>query len=399
MAWHRKRLSLILAGLGCWLTTGCADLPEFARYEHSPALDISQPATPTVRSQVSDGAGIKLQNPMPAQTPPPAFIPPPPPDKEIVQTVAMPSQGKVCISIRAWVNGQPIFDEEVREKARGAINEVLKLPEPQRSEQLKELMNKSLEQIIDYEVMYQDAIKRLNQAGGKSLGKLKEFVDQEFSKTLKRMRDKGVPESYISSIEPIARRMMERELVAGEYARTLIKEQTERISPDDIREYYEDHKNNFVTVDRVEWQDIFIRVNANKNLPTIDDAVRFGEELVHKCRTAEDFNKLKVYNEGVTVNTGSEGLGNLRGQIQPRELEEALFKLREGEIGPVIPLTTGVHLIRVTKREYAGQKPLDYAVQKTIRKKLEGERFEREIQRLVRELRDRATVRREAEVP
>ena len=112
----------------------------------------------------------------------------------------------------------------------------------------------------------------------------------------------------------------------------------------------------------------------------------------------DDFNKLKVYNEGVTAPIGSEGMGNLRGEIQPRELEEVLFKLRPGEIGPVIPLTTGVHLIRVTKREFTGQKPLDYHVQKTIRKTLENERFEREIHRLVRELRDRATIRREAEV-
>ncbi len=303
--------------------------------------------------------------------------------------MAMPSDGKVRISIRAWVNGQPIFDEEVREKGRAMGFDVDRMPEPQRTE----MRSKALEQIIDYEVMYQDAVKRLQQAGGSGINKLKEFVDLEFSKTLRRMREKGMPESHIAIIEPIARRMMERELVAGEYARTLINEQADRISPDDIREYYEDHKNNFVTVDRIEWQDIFIKLGPK--LATIEHAMRFGEDLINQCRTPDEFNKLKAYNEGVTALTGSEGLGNLRGQIQPRELEEALFKLRAGEIGPVIPLGTGIHLIRVTKREYAGQKPLDYLVQKTIRDKLKKERFDSELQRMIRELRDRATIRRE----
>ena len=62
------------------------------------------------------------------------------------------------------------------------------------------------------------------------------------------------------------------------------------------------------------------------------------------------------------------------------------------QIGPVIPFSTGVHLIRVTKREYAGQMPLDHKVQTTIRKKLEGELAEREYKRIVRELRARAVI-------
>ncbi|HZZ78196.1 MAG TPA: peptidylprolyl isomerase, partial [Gemmataceae bacterium] len=97
------------------------------------------------------------------------------------------------------------------------------------------------------------------------------------------------------------------------------------------------------------------------------------------------------------VSKTGDGLGNLRGQIQPREVEEALFKLREGEIGPVIPIGTGVHLIRCVKREYAGQKPLDVEVQKAIRKKLEMERWDRERRRIVRELRARAIIRLEQE--
>ncbi len=403
MAWQRQRewLGVALIGLGCWLTSGCADLPEWAQSGHSPALDISQPAMPTIRLQTSDGAGVKLQNPRPADSPagfipPPPPPPPPPPDKGIQQTASLSSRGMVRISIRAWVNDRPIFDEEVRQAAGPSMRGVMSVPDAQRADEMTKMINAVLDRIIDQEVMFQDAIKRLKQASPGSLDKLHSFVDFEFNKTLKKMRDAGVSEKEISNIEPIARRMMERELVATEYARTIIKPKIERVGLDEIREYYEARKTDpeFQSVDRIEWQDIFIKLSPN--LPTIEHAKRFGEELINKCRTPEEFNKLMVYNEGVNKHNG-EGLGNLRGQIHPRELEEALFKLHQGEIGPVMPLTTGVHLIRVTKREYAGQKPLDYHVQKAIRKKLESDMADREYRCMVRELRARAIIRMEKE--
>jgi parvulin-like peptidyl-prolyl isomerase len=394
MAWQRQWLGVALFGLGCWLTTGCAsNLPEWAQSQGSPSLDISEKTMPRLaRSQNSDGPGVKLQNPKPAD-PPLGFIPrASPSDQGFQQTAALTSRGTVRISIRAWVNDRPIFDEEVRQVAGPSMRGVMALPDARRSDEMTKLMNTVMDRIIDQEVMYQDAIKRLKIASPHSLAKLQDFVDHEFNKTLKKMRDAGVSENEIRDVEPIARRMMERELVATEYARTLIKPKIE-VGLDAIRDYYETHKNEFLTVDRIEWQDIFIRLSPN--LPTIEQAKRFGEELINKCRTPDEFNKLMAYNEGVTGKSGGEGLGNLRGQIQPRELEEALFKLRQGEIGPVIPLQTGVHLIRVTKREYAGQKPLDYNVQKAIRKKLENDMADHEYRSMVRELRARATIRME----
>ena len=167
------------------------------------------------------------------------------------------------------------------------------------------------------------------------------------------------------------------------------------INMSQIREYYDEHKNEFMTVDKIVWQDIFIP--TSKNLPTVEDAKRFAEELINKCRAPGDFDQLMVYNEGDSKLRGGEGIGQRRGEIRPAELEEILFKLPEGLPGPVIPYSTGVHLVRVTKRENAGQLPLDDQVQKSIRKKLENQLADREYRRIVRELRTRAVVRVERE--
>jgi len=108
---------------------------------------------------------------------------------------------------------------------------------------------------------------------------------------------------------------------------------------------------------RYSGQDVFIAVGPK--YPTPADAKRFAEDLIARCRTAEDFAKVLAYDDGDSKFRGGEGLGQRRGEIRPPELEPMLFQMREGQIGPVFELPTGVHVFRVMKREYAGQMPAE----------------------------------------
>jgi peptidyl-prolyl cis-trans isomerase SurA len=406
MNWRTQWYGIGVLGLSGCLLVGCASLPEWAQPDESLDYALSDPVVPRVeRAQMPEGRPVTLQQPVPPPTSiaPPVAIGPPP---GVTQT-SLSSRGTVRVSVRAWVNGRPIFEDEIMQMAGQDIRRIqTTLPEPQRSQQLSELMNVVLEGIIDQELMYQDAVKRLEKVNPTGLEKLKEYVDQEFDKSLDKMRRANMPEADIREIEPVARRLLARNLISGEYARTRIRPIVEsRVGLSEIREYYEEHKNEFQTLDKVTWQDIFIPLNPNQ--PTINDLVRFAEEQIRKCRPGtDDFNKLMVYNEGDSKLRNGEGLGSrlsyrdaagklIDGDIRPMELAQPLASLREGEIGPVIPFSTGVHLIRVTKREYAGQIPLNDETQKTIRKKLEGQLFEREYRRIVRELKTRAVVRME----
>jgi parvulin-like peptidyl-prolyl isomerase len=287
------------------------------------------------------------------------------------------------------VNGRPIFDDELMQWAGQGLEQA------HRDGTMTEHFNAKLDELVDQELMYQDAVKRLEKVSPHSLDKMREFVDQEFDKSLQRWRQAKLPEDQIREIESTARRLLERSLISTEYARSRIKPMLDSvINLTQISEYYESHKNEFQTVDKVIWQDIFIPVGPNQ---TIEDVRRFGEDLINKCLKPGDFDRLMVYNEGDSKLRGGEGIGQRRGEIRPVELEEHLFKLREGQIGPVVPFTTGVHLIRVSKREDAGQLPLDETVQKAIRKKLESQLADREYRRIVRELRGRSVVRIEKE--
>ena len=381
-----------LIGLVGLAVAGCASADSAALpiQKQSMAADIPPLGSPRLsRAQRPEG-NVTLSRPVSA--PPTVAAPPAPPGTPAdsgTQQTSLVTRGNVRVNVRAWVNGKPIFDDELAQMGGAEMIRLRGLPEPQRSEKMTELFNRLLDQIIDQELMYQDAVKKLEKANPRALDQLKEYVDGEFDKQLSRMREGGVPEEQIKELEPVARRMLERSLIATEYARNRIMPQIKGVvNLETIQEYYEAHKNEFQTVDKVKWQNVFIAVGPKHQ--TLADARRFAEGLLGRCQNPADFEKLMEYDEGDSKLRGGEGFGQRKGEIRPAEVEEILFRLKDGEIGPVVEIPTGVHLMRLVKREYAGQLPLDDATQKLIRRKLENQLAEREYKRIVRELKSRA---------
>lgn len=380
----------LLVGL-CALLVGCTTGQSLAQL--APGESLVADITPRVDPRLA-----RAQLPEPGQFAPPSLpprTPAAPPTPNIQQTKLL-SSAEVRVKVRAWVNGKPLFDDEVMQVAGPQLQRAYALPEPRRSEKVAEVFNSALEQVIDQEVMYQDAVKKLEKNNPKALDKLKVVVGQEFDKQLQKMRNAGVTDEQIKEVEHVARKLMERNLIATEYARNRILPYLQSVvSLEEVREYYETHKNEFQSVDKVQWQDVFIAVGPKH--PTVADAKRFAQQLIAKCRTPDDFAKLVEFDDGDSKFRGGEGLGRRRGEIKPPELEPYLFQMKDGQIGPVVELPTGVHVFRLLKRDYAGQVPLDDATQRSIRKKLEGQIAEREYQRIVRELRGRSVIRVERE--
>jgi parvulin-like peptidyl-prolyl isomerase len=377
-----------LAGPGLVLT-GCVAPPSsVALSRDSLATDLTAEANPRL---------ARLQQPEVKQpirpVANPVLVPEPP---------GMRLGKNTRLTVRAYVNGKPIFDEEIMQSIdmRGLGS----LPEPQRSERLTEVFNKALDHIVERELLYQDAIKKLEQNNPKALDKLRAAATQEFDKKWSRLREinKMTDEQLREAIRAQGvtyeafKRKEEREFISMEYLRSRIFPLI-KVSNQDIRDYYDQHLNEFQRLDSVKWQDVFIAVGPKH--PTLADARRFAETLVARSRAGEDFSKLIQYDDGDSKYRGGEGLGNFPGQIKPPELENYLFSMMEGEIGPVVELSTGVHIFRLLKREYAGQLPFDETIQGQIRSKLRNEIAQREQQRIVREIRNRSIIEIDQQVP
>ncbi|MGE0529524.1 MAG: peptidylprolyl isomerase, partial [Bdellovibrionales bacterium] len=193
-----------------------------------------------------------------------------------------------------------------------------------------------------------------------------------------------------TSLEALKRQTY-RDFFVSTYMQSRITPLTDQIGHQDIRQYYEDHRNEFQTVDRVVWEDIFL-ATGTKRCPTMAEARQLGDHLVARLRAGEPFNKLTQYDDGDSRLRGGKGYGQRRGEIRPRELEKYLFQMQSGQIGPVVELSTGVHVFRVVERDFAGQIPFSEEVQDQIRQKLRNELTAREFRRIIRELSSRAVL-------
>jgi parvulin-like peptidyl-prolyl isomerase len=314
---------------------------------------------------------------------------------------------EVALSVRAHVNGVPIFEDEVKEMCLPLLLRLSPdLSESERAAKQVQIFNEALEQVIDREVALQDAFARLSRGGQQYLDKLKTAASKDFDRALRDMKTrsgaksdeefKALLRSQGQTLEGL-RRQFERNFMFREYVRSRIFPQVERYtSHQEILTYYNDHPSEFQAIDSVKWQDIFIDASRYH---TRDEARGFAQQLVTRAQAGEDFNELLKFDNGDSSYRNGEGFGQRRGEIKPQEAEPILFRLKDGEVGPIVEMPTGFHVIRLVKRQYAGLIPLDQNTQEEIRKKLQNAVADRETKRLLAELRQNATIEVEKSAP
>lgn len=130
------------------------------------------------------------------------------------------------------------------------------------------------------------------------------------------------------------------------------------IGSDEVKKYYDAHKQDFVRPEQVALQEIFL---STENLsPEETASVRTrAEDLHNRLAKGEDFTQLaKRYSQGSTAQDGGDlGLFE-RGQLA-KQLEDAVFGLERGQFTDVIQTKTGFEILKVEDHYQAGQQPLE----------------------------------------
>jgi hypothetical protein len=299
-----------------------------------------------------------------------------------------------AVRIRAVVNGEPILDEDVVSAAWQPL--AMARSQSERAE----ILNAKLNDIIEREVLLQDALGKLKGRGEKFLKQLEAAARKEFEGTWMRGMMKN---NHFSNEEDFRRflrahnmpleairRDWERNFMAMEYLRHRIDPHIQKIGHLQIVEYYDQHPDQFTVEDSVQWQDLFIAAGLH---PSREAARQFAQALADRIRKGEDFVRLaKEFDNGDSSLRQAEGIGRKRGEINPPQAEPVLFALKDGEVGPLVELETGFHVVRLVKRQKAGLLPFDHKVQTQIHNKLRNETFQRERKRVIAELRRKAVI-------
>src|SRR5437016_773339 len=77
--------------------------------------------------------------------------------------------GRVVASVCATVNGVPIFDDEVNEAALGPLSALRPGSEDEYKNEVKKIKAAALEQLIERELLVQEAESKLKKAGKKDV--------------------------------------------------------------------------------------------------------------------------------------------------------------------------------------------------------------------------------------
>ena len=136
------------------------------------------------------------------------------------------------------------------------------------------------------------------------------------------------------------------------------------ISPDEVKQYYEAHPQEFTLPERVTLSEISLSTEGKS--PEEFAAVRAkAEGLRSSVLNGDDFNRVaQLYSQGSTAKDGG-ALGTFRkGELAP-QIEAVVFQMNKGQISEVIQTRTGFEFLKVEDHFQAGLQPLD-AVQADI---------------------------------
>ncbi len=341
------------------------------------------------------------------QPPDPALARSQKPELEKPRPADPAPRGEVKASIRATVNGAPILQEEIAETSHHLLLSLRAKglpPEEYRKEEAK-IEQTVLDQLIDRELLRQEAMSRLSAGGKKQVEKIKEEAGKEFDKHMRKVRRelassmnikteddfKRFLESQQVSLEGM-RRHYEHQYFADQYLFFLISTRLDQaVGHAQIVEYYQTHPEEFVATEGVEWQDIFLDP-SNARYGSRAAARKAAEEMVARLRAGEDIAKFLPLDDGDSKTRDGQGMGHRPGEIQPHEAEATLFRLGDGEVGDIVEVPGGFHVVRVITRTHAGQMPFNEKVQTQIRNKLRSDIGMREREAILKELRRSAII-------
>jgi peptidyl-prolyl cis-trans isomerase SurA len=130
------------------------------------------------------------------------------------------------------------------------------------------------------------------------------------------------------------------------------------VKHEDIEQYYNEHKSEFVRKEQVFLSEILVSTNG-KNATSMDAALKKAKALVTRAKNGERFADLaKDNSDAVTAQAGGELGGWSKGQLA-KKIEDAVWNQPRGYVTDPIQLENGYLILKVDDHQKAGQATLD----------------------------------------
>lgn len=161
-------------------------------------------------------------------------------------------------------------------------------------------------------------------------------------------------------------------------AKTAEKEAVDRrvrVTDEEVRAYYRQNEKNYMRPKQFTARHILVRVDPSANAQAREAARKKVEELLARAKAGEDFYNLAYYNSDDRSKYVGGSLGAFHQGQTVKDFEDALLKMKAGEIAGPVRTLYGYHIIKLDSVEAPRQLAFE-EVRAKIRKKLEDRRRE-----------------------
>lgn len=274
-------------------------------------------------------------------------------------------------AIVAVINDKIITEYDVAKRAAIAVTEVEKKYSGAQLDQIKRQLSQDvINELIDRNVLVIEAERVFSSDESK-----KEEINKEMDAFLKgAVREVGSISKFYEiaskqGINPAEKKVELREdLMIDKIMREHVYTKVS-VPPKDARKYYNDHIDEYQEAKKVKLRQILIRFSEYN---TKGEAEWMARQLLGRLKQGEDFATLaENYSQEPRASKGGlwdfDGVDSLR-----KELRDEAFRMKEGEMSPILESSVGYHIIKVEKVKPAIVRSFQ-SVQEEIFQKLELE--------------------------
>lgn len=223
---------------------------------------------------------------------------------------------------------------------------------------------KTLDQM--YERIGQQMRAQYEKAGGKAA-----FLDNYVNKRL--IVQEALKSGFDKRADVLTDIAAAREsAIIDDYVRDVVA--SELVKDVDVRQYYDQHKADFATPERLHVRHIVVREMSNgPRAKSKDEAKQILEKISAQidpnaplqARVNQFAEFARQYSEDAAARSGGDLDFVEKGQLDP-DFEAAAWRLPVGKVSNVVQTQYGYHLILVESRQAAGTQPFD-EIKSTIR--------------------------------
>ncbi len=287
----------------------------------------------------------------------------------------------------AFVNGKAILGRDLSRLIQAELAPIGN-PEWQnlREDYRTQLINQSLDSLIDGELIYQEAIASGIEVTDDEVQK--ELA--EISKTFKNDAEMNVALANQGTDREGFTKDLERNLVVSKFVAKNISDKIV-ISSDELSQYYSSHPDEFRHPDIVRTSHILIIVAEGATSEQDKLAKERAEAILARVKKGEDFAKLaKEYSMDSSASQGGDIGFTSKDSVAP-EYAEVAFSLPVEGVSEVFRSQFGYHIIKVTDKKKEGVSTLE-EVHSQLSDFLKSQKTQKDLAQMIEGLRGKAKI-------